>query len=199
MVLVLSLVILVIMTIAGLALVRSVDTGTLVAGNLAFQQAATQSGDAAAEDAIGAFLEKRNQDDLRNDDLGNAYSASVTNPSDWETYWATIDPPGSRSRPVGTRECKAEGGAPIGRCILPTDEVGNTVTYIIQRLCQTAGDPVLSPTGCASAAQRAALSGNSTASGSAQPPQATQYYYRVTARVDGPRNTQTYLQMIIAR
>ena len=52
-VLFISLIVLVAMTLAGVALVRSVDTTNLIAGNLAFKQGATLSGDAAIETEIG--------------------------------------------------------------------------------------------------------------------------------------------------
>jgi Tfp pilus assembly protein PilX len=38
--------------LAAVALIRSVDTSTMIAGNLAFKQAATTSGDAGTEAAI---------------------------------------------------------------------------------------------------------------------------------------------------
>lgn len=40
-----ALIILVAMTLAGIALMRSVDTNVLIAGNLAFRQGATMAGD----------------------------------------------------------------------------------------------------------------------------------------------------------
>lgn len=194
-VLVVALVILVVMTIAGLALVRSVDTGTLVAGNLAFQQAATQAGNAGVEDAIVSFLNGKTTEELQIDDLANAYAASVTNPTDWEAYWtATINPNPVAARPVVAKSCVDRS------CILPTDAAGNTVIYTIQRLCQNAGDPALDPTGCVSSKTTlSADEGNSLGSGSTRLNLPTQYYYRVTSRIEGPRNTLTYTQTIVAR
>ena len=52
-VLVVALIILVALMLGGIALVRSVGTTNIIAGNLAFQQAATQSGEAGTEAAIG--------------------------------------------------------------------------------------------------------------------------------------------------
>src|SRR4051812_10143783 len=51
-VLFIALVVLVAMSLAGIAMVRSVDTGSLVAGNMAFKQGATLAGDAGTELAI---------------------------------------------------------------------------------------------------------------------------------------------------
>ena len=195
-VLVVSLVILVALTIAGIALLRSVDTTNLIAGNLAFQQAASHSGEAGIEDAIRTYLEQQSREYLSADHLGEGYVASTPaagNPADWDAYWNSTINPNPVARPVTAKTCVDRA------CTLPTDAAGNTVTYHIQRLCQTIGNPLLLPTGCASGTQLAALSGGSLGSGSPQLPQVTQYYYRITARVDGPRNTLTYLQMIVAR
>ena len=194
-VLVLALVILVVMTIAGIALVRSVDTGSVVAGNLAFQQAATQAGGAGVEDAIVSFLNDKTTEQLQVNDYANAYAAAVTNPADWEAYWTTTINPNPVTRPVAAKTCVDRS------CTLPTNlGTGNTVTYTIQRLCQTTGDPMLDPTGCVTS--KTVLSGgegNSLGAGSARLNKATQYYYRVTSRIEGPRNTLTYTQTIVAR
>ena len=50
-VLFIALIVLVAMTLAGLGMMRSVDTNNLIAGNLAFKNAATSAGDAAIEAA----------------------------------------------------------------------------------------------------------------------------------------------------
>ncbi len=51
-ILIITLIVLVAMTLASIAMVRSVDTSTVIAGNLAFKQSATASGDAGLEAAI---------------------------------------------------------------------------------------------------------------------------------------------------
>lgn len=199
-VLVLALVILVVMTIAGIALVRSVDTGSAVAGNLAFQQAATQAGGAGVEDAIVSFLNDKTTEQLQDNAYASGYAAAVTNPADWEAYWVNTINPEPLQPPVLAKNCTDDHPRPGRSCTLPTDAAGNTVTYTIQRLCQTTGDPMLDPTGCVTS--KTVLSGgegNSLGAGSARLNKATQYYYRVTSRIEGPRNTLTYTQTIVAR
>ena len=51
-VLVISLIVLVALTLAGLALVRSTDTGNVISGNFAFRMAALQSVDTGVEAAF---------------------------------------------------------------------------------------------------------------------------------------------------
>ena len=52
MALVVTLIMLVIMTLGAIAMVRSMDTTTLIAGNLGFRQSATYSGDVGVEAAM---------------------------------------------------------------------------------------------------------------------------------------------------
>lgn len=208
-VLMVALIILVALTLAGIALVRSVDTTNIISGNLAFQQAAVHSGEAGAEAGIrsielgvaGALTTAA----LQNDNFARAYSASTPatgtltssppmgNPASWDDYWAQVINPNNRT--AGCSSASNDGRV----CVLPLDAAGNLVSYTIQRLCQTAGDPTSSPTGCASGAQQATPPGGSYASGAVPPAQAPQYYYRITTRVAGPRNTLSYIQTIVAR
>lgn len=207
-----ALIILVALTIGGIALVRSVSTTSIIAGNLAFQQAATLSGDAGTEAAIRS-IELGNPAAmspaaLENDNFARGYVASTPpagNPANWDTYWSTTVNPNPVAMPVVAGACTQ----PIERrpvcicvdrsCTLLTDAVGNTVTYTIQRLCQTAGDPFLKPTGCASRSQLASQSGTGLGPNSAKFAPVPQYYYRITSRIAGPRNTVTYIQTIVAR
>lgn len=198
-VLMISLIILVALTLGGLALVRSVGTTNIIAGNLAFQQAATHASQAGIEDGIAQFLETIDLSALQTDDYSKAYSASApaaTDPANaaaWETYWRITINPNPVSLPVAAKTC-------VDRvCTLPTDAAGNTVSYIIHRLCQAAGDPLLVASGCASGAQKSSLVGASLAAGSVALPMITQYYYRITTRTVGPRNTVSYVQAIVAK
>ena len=191
-VLMISLMILVALTIAGLALIRSVDTTNVIAGNLAFQQAAVHSGEAGTEDAISAFLNTHSTTTMQSDDFANAYAASTPasgNPANWDTYWATVINPNPVGKPVMNKTC-------VDRvCTLPTDASGNTASYTIQRLCPAAGDPKQEPR-CPSFAPKPEVS---VQAGVIPLPPPLQYYYRITTRVDGPRNTLSYIQTIVAR
>jgi type IV pilus assembly protein PilX len=93
-VLIIALIVMVAMTLAALSMMRSVDTNNLIAGNLAFQRAATHSGDTGVEAAI-AWLEANNTGvTLNNDDPTNGYDASGSNAAQsptsaqtWDEYW----------------------------------------------------------------------------------------------------------------
>ncbi len=97
-----ALVALTTMTLAGIALMRSMDTATLLAGNFAYRQATVQAAEIAIEDAT-TFL--RSKDSLwlnQYDDLasGNRYFRRMlaTNPRgvpeiDWNNAYQLTNPP----------------------------------------------------------------------------------------------------------
>ena len=75
-VLLISLIVLVAMTLAAIALVRSVDTTNIIAGNLAFQQAATNAGDLGSEQAIDWIQTQATGTSLYVDNFAAGYAAT---------------------------------------------------------------------------------------------------------------------------
>jgi Tfp pilus assembly protein PilX len=184
-VLLLALIVLVAMTLAGLGLMRSVFTSNRVAGNLAFQQAATQSADIGVETAI-AWLENNNTGTrlYSSIDAGSGepvgYSAVRQDPAagqSWEQFWELL--PANR---INT---------------LPADGAGNTVAYVIQRLCTAAGDPATG-IGCELSPRTTGSEGNSRSAGAIALQAPSQIYYRITSRVTGPRNTVSFVQVVVS-
>jgi type IV pilus assembly protein PilX len=139
-VLFIALIVLVAMTLAGIALVRSVDTGTMVAGNLAFKQGATMAGDAGTDAAI-AFLTPLNgtTTPYQNQIISGYYATSQD----------SLDITGSRNDPTRARvdwDNNNCSGIVFSACIKPSPAItdaatGTTIRYIIHRLCQGEGDP----------------------------------------------------------
>lgn len=187
-----AMIILVVMSIAGIALVRSVDTSVLVAGNIAFRQSATHGGDAGIEAArtwlmSAASLTADNgaqgyyansQDTL--DLTGNVTPVDSSNDVDWD-----LDGKG-----VSTPKC------------LATNSVGNTACYIIHRMCDNSNTPLDAKT-CTT---KAGTKGGSSLGANRQMmtyqqgswTQATMFgYYRVTVRVKGPRNNISFVQAFL--
>jgi Tfp pilus assembly protein PilX len=198
-VLFIALIALVVMSLAAVALVRSVDTATLVAGNLAFKQAATSSADAGVEAAVPwlktteAAQVALNKDPWMDashafnvDAPANGYYSSIAVPADLTAVatWSA-----AASRP-GT-------GANFDTTSGLDSTTDNTVRYIIQRVCRTPNQ-VLSTANCLfsdatwdKGSKRGRLSheaGLGTGATSGSP------FYRITARVTGPRNTVSYIQ-----
>lgn len=199
-VLIMALIVLVAMTLAGIALVRSVFTSNVIAGNLAFQQSATHSADAGVEAAI-AWLED-------NDGLTTSATATACSPATLPVlachqtargYRASRqDPDPSSQQSWG--DFWAQHLDTIATT-LTTDGAGNTVSYVIQRMCSAEGDARSTSIQCSTSPH---FSAGTCAGGSSCDAQkdnlagVSQIYYRITVRVVGPRNTQSFTQAVVA-
>lgn len=180
-VLMMALIVLVAMTLAGIALVRSVDTSSIIAGNLAFKQAATNSGDIGIETGV-TWLQNNNNANLQNDIPDQGYFAKRQDPANnqsWDGFWLAV--------------LKPQGVITLG-----PDPTGNTVAYTIQRLCNAQGDPLAVGVNCAVAPAAGNISSSSRTAGTVALIFNTQIYYRITSRIAGPRNTVSYVQVIVA-
>lgn len=187
-VLLIALVVLVAMTLSALALIKSVNMTNLISGNLAFRESAVLYAERATEHAIAWLVEKADHSPstLFHDDGGGGYLAVRKDPAtgkSWEDLWRDSLQDHAISLPV------VGGGE--------TDPTGNRVEYVIQRLCEETGTPANDKAKCGKPPHEAAGGTSSVgipSLGLTNP----QIYYRVTARVKGPRNTVVYTQMIIA-
>lgn len=192
------LIVLVAMTLAGIALVRSVDTGNMVAGNLAFKQGATLAGDAGTETAITWLQTVAGTANSYNNQPASGYYA---------TSQDTLDMTGSSNDPTRARvdwDFNSCSGVTTPACITPAPAIsagaGNTVTFIIHRLCQIAGDPNSASNSCANYKSTSSTSpkkgGLSYGDDKRFEPLPTEYY-RITSRTMGPRNTVSFVETII--
>lgn len=180
-ILILVLVALVAMMISGIALVRSMDTSQLVAGNLASRNATINSADAAVQTAVGWLQVQNPTGSLNNDTPGSGYMAE--------------DQEGSTGN---NPQFSWINSYPFSQCTscVWTDAAGNTVEYVIHRMTYIAGDP--------SAAGNYSQSLNATTvNGVSQSSDAPSYnvsgvhYYRVTVVVRDSRNTSTVIQSFL--
>ena len=178
-VLFISLIALVAMSLAAAALVRSVDSGVLVAGNLAFKQSAILSAETGIADAYKYI----------NDNL-NSLDASTTT-----GYFAFFD---------DTKSLKIDSTWGTNNSFLVEKDniTGNETRFILQRMCWAAGDPDpnVTPNNCMSGDAGKANSSNSSLNYANLGPSqgiSQSVVYRVTVRVAGPKNTKSYLQAFI--
>ena len=196
MTLLVALLVLVAMSLAGLALVRSVDSATLAAGNLAFRQSAAASADDVMETAIAAL---RNISDTGNNGTSNGYFASV----DWDTATKSAKPVDftGNGTPGSTGDDFSWSTA---MTLSSKDTAGNTGSYVIHRLCQNTG--ALNADTCTTWQQTSTpinSSGMLTADETYRDPGLTgkgadiRGLYRITVRISGPRNTFNYVQAIV--
>jgi type IV pilus assembly protein PilX len=206
-VLFLALIALVAMSLAAVALIRSVDTGTIIAGNLAFKQSATTSGDSGPEGAIAWLLNTANANTsdprvdplhpFNNDAPGTGYFSSINLAAPLDLFatstWAANSAPATGSL-YDTQGTEYYDNA-------HTKPTGNTVRYIIQRMCRTPNQ-LLHENEClfggvpggGNAQGVGGGGGQYTNLGEAEVNQAGNPIYRITARVVGPKNTVSYIQ-----
>jgi len=200
-VLLLTIIVLVAMSLAGIGLMRSVLSSNRVAANLAFQQSAAQSGNAGVERAI-AWLERANGQEIDNPaipavppkvpKLTQHHDADV--PGGEAAYRAIREDPAAGTTWEAFWEDQVDNGLVN---TLPEDGAGNVVSYLIHRLCVNTGDPL---GGANCEASPVLNSSAATSSKSAGPKLKApgQVYYRITVRVVGPRNAVAFSQAVVA-
>ncbi|TAK82220.1 MAG: hypothetical protein EPO09_21645 [Aquabacterium sp.] len=200
-VLIMALIVLVALTLGALALTRSVYTSNAIAGNLAFQKAATHSADLGIEAAVG-WLENNNgkTNSTENESCATTVGSSVLACNHTaQGYLANRqDPSGTQSWAAFWDSNIAANGVAKS---LPADNAGNTVAYVIQRMCVSAGDAQSTANDCTvapSASSSTCSGGSSCDAERVNLDSVSQVYYRITVRVVGPRNTQSYVQSMVA-
>ena len=167
-----ALIVLVAMSLAGIALMRSVDTANLIAGNLAFKNAATSAGDAGIE-AARSWLMTQTAGNLKAD-AASGYFANWQENFDAKTFpWLAQ-------------------GINVG-----SDPLGNTIYYVIHRMCRESNKSI-DETDCTKVTS---VSVGSTKGGGAYGitplSGSSLVYYRITSRVEGPKKTVSYVQAFI--
>jgi Tfp pilus assembly protein PilX len=191
-----ALICLVAVMMAAIVLVRSVDTATLISGNLAFQQNATRSADSGTEAAITWMLALQAANSQKNVLIDGTHGMNVSVPT--SGYYANLDPATSLTATTGTRFLWDNTDS-VG---LAEDSSGNTVRYIIQRMCRTAGVGVSTANCLLSAAtvdtnKQNILLPQEVCNGPGCPAAGQTPQVRVTSRVTGPKNTLSYIQAFI--
>ncbi|MFJ7567427.1 hypothetical protein ACIQW9_10755 [Herminiimonas sp. NPDC097707] len=185
-VLFIALIALVTIMLAAVALVRSVDTSSLIAGNIAFRRAATSSGDTGLESAIAWLSAEQIKDQaklpadqaLNNTSGANGYYSNLVVPDRIDAVKTTA---------MWTDQVSARAGK---------DASDNDVRYIIERMCSTIE-------GEAPVAEKCVFSDAESQTDSmvtGKPPvdkSGSSVMFRVTVRVTGPRNTVSYIQGFI--
>ncbi len=172
-----ALIVLVALTLSGLSLMRSSGTGLLIAGNLSFRQSSVSIADNGTEVARGWLLNTP-LITLDSDDNTNGYYATQGNAAGFDYVnhnWS------SNSKTVS-----------------PAPDAATTVRWVMHRLCSNTGSPVGSGQSCVFLETSTnAGSSKSVLSGSQRALSSQSVLYRVTTRVEGPRNSIAYTQVVI--
>lgn len=197
-----ALIALVVMSLAAVALIRSVDTSTMIAGNLAFKQSATTSGDSGLEAAITALNATQAAMKAANNNVLSDLTNTFNNNNAANGYYSNADPALNLTDPANWVNASS--------MLVGTDISGNENRYIVQRMCRTANelpnkteDAALSKTACLFSA--AALDNNgqevplpsTICQGAGCPAAGQSPEYRITSRTAGPANTVSYVQAFV--
>jgi type IV pilus assembly protein PilX len=190
-VLLIALIVLVAMTLAGIGMMRSIDSGTLVAGNIGFREAAVATADTGVESARTWLL--ANMNNLQADVPASGY---------YSTRQDSLDITGNMTE--GGHDGVNWGGSDPTQLVTAyslgsVDASGGSVFYLIHRLCSQPGAiSGVTNQNCAisSIQQSGSTQASPTYSAYALTTQ-VQVYYRITVRVTGVKNTVSYVQAIV--
>lgn len=195
-VLLITLISLVAMTLAAIALMRSVDTSNLVAGNLAFRQAATHFADSGTEQAIAYLFSSVPDKKCSNTGGVPACPAGYRSSNQ-----ATLEPPTAASWDAYWVSMKAIPGVvaltnpPSGYCINSGD-----CGFVIEAWCTADGMAncsVATATSSTFNAQEGQNIGSTDRPLTSSTSTLVDNYYRITTKVQGPRNSVAYIQVFI--
>jgi type IV pilus assembly protein PilX len=176
-----ALIAMVILSLGGVALVRSMDAGTSVAGNLAFRQASIVAANRAVEDAVYKIYKSVTPINTTADDVANNYYAKLQ----------------GGEKPDGTPAALAGSYPPAGYTMTVWSDPATLVEvrHIIERVCSDVGGvsigtcdllpPKTSPAGTDNEYRRIPI-----------PPIP---HYRVTVRVDLPNTNSTTIAQSFLR
>jgi Tfp pilus assembly protein PilX len=192
-VLIIALIVMVALSLAGVALVRSVETTTAVVGNLSFRQAALLPANLAVEQATSALFADEATSvtpaihDKNIDVLAENYFAARLKSDD------------ARGIPFKLQKkdvqkvlyIDAKSADVPAECGLGA--VCYEVRYVIERSCNEPG-----PATAGNCDMMSPKQNSGTTVGDSAPPTLPQIpFYRVTVRVDGPQNTTAFLQAML--
>lgn len=198
-VLLFSMIALVIMLIAAVALMRSFSTTLFGAGNIAFKRDMRYQSERAVQQVLSQF------------DTGGALGTSAlrANNVPLSNYSAQILPANAKGIPNALQSNATFAAAGFTGADLASTDGSVKIRYVLDRLCVSANDETdLGPGGCTlppepvpsgtsltnlRSAERASL-----ATGGNPPPNPQGVMYRLTVKVTGPRNTQSFFQSTFA-
>jgi type IV pilus assembly protein PilX len=221
-----ALITLVALALAATALVRSVDTGAVVMGNLGAKKATAIAADRATQMAIKFLAQDLTEATRLADNSANANRGYyATSKEDYDI--TGFDRPTDTARMLvnwdvdGNCDYAKSGGSLVGTCdaaTRPSDALnadalnaadpaaarGLEARWLITRLCGTAGIDAKGPSNnnCAVALKASTMKNQNSGSmdsGTTRNLEIPnqQPFYRIVVRVKGPRNAVTYTETIV--
>ena len=188
-----ALIVMVAMSLAAIALIRSVDTANTVIGNLAFRQASILPANYAVEQAAAALFS----------DVNTSGVPAITDPTadlpaqNYYASWQASDD--ARGIPAPLQTLANWNSAGLGqKLIVDVDQADanakvTEIRYVIERMCVEAGPAA--PKRCDMLPPK--QNPGTTVHDESAPTLNPIPFYRVTIRVDGPKNTASFLQAML--
>ncbi len=189
-----TLIALLAMSLAAVALIRSVDTSTLIAGNLAFKQSATSSGDAGIEAAMSWLTTTQAANNAINFLSDAAHPFNVTDLATRPGYHSNADPALNLTTDATWDD--------LNSVLVGTDGSGNTIRYLIQRVCRTE-NALPTTQNCLFSGALQDNNGQNiplpqeVCQGAGCPAAGQTPQIHITARATGPKNTVSYVQAFV--
>ena len=191
-VLLFCLIILVVLLAGGVAVMRSMDTSLAGAGNLAFKRDLVNQGELAIAKAMREF----------NASGALAATGATSNNVAAANYSAVQLATNAQGIPeVLLKKTNLSGPDVLGNAFTPTGTPisgsgGSTVRYVIDRMCNATGTfASIGKSGCVySPSKTETPGGDQSQMPTPGPSIPSPPIYRVSVRVDGPRDTQVFLQ-----
>jgi hypothetical protein len=210
--LVFSLLTLAALSLAAVALIRSVDTGASILGNLSFKQDTAMAADEATRQAVGWLADRTGDNTLwanvpptaiestyfasnidRLDPTGHGTDTTRA-VIDWDNNGCANYKAGSFATCIKSAEARAQAGATPGLAN------GVTARFVILRLCAGAGDPrdiACARPLTASAATSVERDELRLGGGARLKSTGESQYFRILVRARGGRNTVTYTETLV--
>jgi type IV pilus assembly protein PilX len=174
-----ALVVMVALSLAAIALIRSVDTTNTVIGNLAFRQASILPANLAIEEAAAALFQ----------DADIPHGVRITDHTvSWpaENYYASKQADDPHGVPL---QLQKRSNYPSSAKLLVDATTHTEVRYVIERMCLTPGPATI---GNCDLVPPKVNPGTTIGDSAIALPSIP--FYRVTVRVDGPKNTASFVQ-----
>lgn len=207
--LVFALVTLLALSMAAVALIRAVDTGSTILGNLSFKQDTLLASESASRNAITWLTNNTSAGKLNNDDTANGYLAANIDNLD------ALDKHGTdNTRTVidwNGNKCANYTSGSYAQCVTPS-QVQNlrnaalnagtiNAQYLIMRLCEKAGDAVKDSINCAKPLVTSTNSSSHDSMDYATTPlpgvPTLAQYFRIIVRAPGGRNSVSYTETLV--
>lgn len=204
-----ALLALAVMSIASVALIRSVDTNALLSGNMVFRQSASSASNVAMEGITENITKKIALVNSINHYPQYGYYANC---SQFDTQPNALICDGNRLTTMtwdntnsSLVPSQTDGNDEIRDGV---DRQGNQIRYVIERMCSysnaevNAGTAKLDVSRCLMASASGCSDGSKSGPNMPRtkdcPDQSSSPLYRLTLRIAGPKNTLTFMQSFIS-